>query len=92
MAKLVGLAALTRITRNDRISVLSLYRTKAVSPLQVWEHFTDGYCGEISSSDSRYPSYLPPEMVQSSEDDFDAPPVRSKKLPYIPKLHPVFQR
>lgn len=92
MAKLVGLAALARVTRTSRISVLSLYQTKTVAPLQVWEHFCDGYCGEISSSDARYESYLPSEPEKTVEHGFEEPIVPSKRLPYIPKLHPALQR
>jgi hypothetical protein len=90
MAKLVGLAALTRVTGTSRISVLSLYRTKTISPLQVWEHFCDGFCGEISSSDARYPSYRTSESM--GKDDVVGTAVSPRTLPHTPRLHPVFQR
>jgi hypothetical protein len=90
MAKLVGLAALTRVTGLSRISVLSLYRTKKVSPVLVWEHFCDGFCGEISSSDARYENYLP--SGSKGKDDTGEPPQSSRKCQNTPRLHPVFER
>jgi hypothetical protein len=89
LPKLAGIAALTRITGSKVVHCLSVFHTKNIASMHVWEHFFDGYCKEASSNDRRHTSYLNEWYkdygAPSAEDD-DSPVLRKKANPYFKNL------
>jgi hypothetical protein len=87
LSKLAGIASMMRITGSTEVFCLSLFHTADIPSMHVWEHFTDGYCVEASSSDQRFQSYHVEWTKEYGTPAADEPDLLSeKKNPYFKNL------